>query len=117
MIVISRPLAMAYSSLMGNAAGRRTAPRGYCLPATGLLELVGARLEGGLDVLVPVAGLVDLLHQLGVVLVEEGVQALLECQHLVDRQVIEVALLGSTFFSEATSGIDAPLPIDSTGAS
>src|SRR5699024_8422498 len=47
------------------------------LPAAGLLELGHGRLEGGLGVVVPLAGLDDVGHQLAVILVHEGVQGLL----------------------------------------
>src|SRR5690242_2525336 len=100
LILVRISLAPAISSLaVGRTWGRRhrspTVGRGppYALPAAGLLELFQALLERGLDVVVPVAGLDDLLHEIAVVAVEVRVQRGFERQHLVQRQVVEEALL------------------------
>src|SRR6478609_5284166 len=51
-----------------------------CLPGTGLLEVLDARTERGLDVLVPGAGRHDLRHQLALGIGEVVVQAFFERQ-------------------------------------
>src|SRR5690606_37626478 len=56
------------------------------LPGPRLLEFIKARLELAFDVVVPVAGGDDVLHQLGVVVVEMLVQGGFEGQDLGDRQ-------------------------------
>src|SRR5690606_23521127 len=64
-----------------------------CLPAAGRLELAEALLELGLDVLVPVATLVDLLDQRTVVVGEVRLHRGLEVADLVHRHVVDESSL------------------------
>src|ERR1700754_4288816 len=69
------------------SGGPRPTLWGSALPGTGLLEFLDALLESGLDVVVPVGGVVDLLHQIAVVVLEVRVQRRFERQDLRDRQI------------------------------
>src|SRR6476469_6569083 len=62
-------------------------------PGARRLELFDALLERGFDVVVPVAGGVDLVHQLADGVGEVRVQRLLESADLADRDIVHVALV------------------------